>query len=163
MHVLEIFLWSKQKCRCLFPVLWSGCDVLCCNMEASKTNKGNESLLGSCRKFSVVTKSRVSGGSGSGEQSDRRQIIGCLKIAVAYWTQQLKISGSLCQQAGHISWLYRCSGIFGTQQDVIKNTEADSKMHKYLLLVLLSCLFLTLTAAHKSLWSFIWPQIAFRI
>ena len=48
-------------------------------MEALKTKKGNESLLGSCRKFSVVTKSGVSGGSGPGEQSDRRQFMGCLK------------------------------------------------------------------------------------
>lgn len=52
------------KCRCVFPVLWRGCDVLCTDSEALKTTKGNESFLEICRKLLVVIQSGVTGGSG---------------------------------------------------------------------------------------------------
>lgn len=48
-------------------------------MTASKTNKGNESLLESCRKLSVVTKSGVTGGSEPGEQNNSRLFVGCVR------------------------------------------------------------------------------------
>ncbi len=96
-----------------------------------KTKKGNEGLLEICRKLFVVTKSGVTGGSGPWEQCDRRLFMGCLKIA-AVLTGQLKfnMSGSLCQQACHLNWLYECFGVCGvqsSQQFVIKDTAEESK------------------------------------
>lgn len=99
--------------------------------EALKTKKGNESLLGICRKLSAVTKSGVTRGSGPGEQNGERLFMGCLKDC-SRLTGQLKFntSGSLCQQACHLDQLYGCSGVCGvhsSQQDVIKGTAAKSK------------------------------------
>lgn len=49
------------------------------NSDALRTKKGNESLLGICRKLSAVTKSGVTGGSGPQEENDTRLFMGCLK------------------------------------------------------------------------------------
>lgn len=71
---------SSPTCRCVFPVLWRGYDVLWVHSEALKTTKGNETFLEMRRKLSVVTQS--GGGHrtmGSGEQNDIRPFMGCVK------------------------------------------------------------------------------------
>lgn len=117
----------------MFPVLWRGCDVFHSGSEALKTTKGNESFLGFCRKLSVVAKSGVTGGSGPGEQNDRRMFMGCVKKKhCSRLTGQLKFNMSswLCQPARHLDRFYGCSGVcsvHSSQQDVIKGTAAKSK------------------------------------
>lgn len=98
-----------KKCRCLFPVLWSACDVCHSVWEALETKKGNEALLGVCRKRSVVTKSGVKGGSGPAERGDQEVFMGCLKYYREI-TGQLKFntSAARCQQACHLGRIYWC-------------------------------------------------------
>lgn len=104
----EMSLWSKSNC--LFPVLWSGCDAVYCDVEAVKTKRGNESSHGSYRR--VVSKS------GPGEQNDQTLIVGMF----SWLTGQFKfnMSGWLCHQACHFNQLYGrsdVSDVHSSQQD----------------------------------------------
>lgn len=60
-------------------------------MEALKTKKGNESLLGSCRKLLVVTKSGVTGGTGAWG-AERRETGYWMFKRLEWLTGQLKFN-----------------------------------------------------------------------
>lgn len=69
---------SSPKCRCAFPELWRGCDVLWVHSEALKTTKGNETSLEMRRKL-AQSHSLGSREDRDREQSDIRPFMACVK------------------------------------------------------------------------------------
>lgn len=104
---------------------------MCDHSEALKTTRGNETFLEMRRKLFVVTKSGVTRGWGSGEQSDIRLVMSRIKDRGTFTGQlNMPVFISLLRQACHPDLLRGRPGVrreHPSQQDVIKGRAANSK------------------------------------